>query len=232
MLKIMTVPNKQALVEFSEFVFAQADAKNLDEFSDNLIDAHDKGTNLTAEVQDKILQTNQFAKLVNHPMWKEMAADVFQCKKNDILIAFPHLRIDLPNYFKDDQLKMSLPWHQEAGYYLQKGDCCPGSVVLSTYIHDCDQSGGALQVASETETSVLDHDNRYMDPNSKKFLRVEVPCPEVTEFVETSFGETAVFDFLLRHRSGINSRDTVRITFLLRASRRKDVEDYIQQIAS
>ncbi|MTI43561.1 hypothetical protein JM93_01850 [Roseibium hamelinense] len=131
-----------------------------------------------------------------------------------------------------DTFPVFAPWHQEAGYYLPKGNCCPQSVVLSTYLHDCDQSGGALEVATETEPDVLDHDQRYMDPVSKRFMRVEVGAPEATRFAETRFGETVIFDFLRRHRSGVNSKDTVRITFLLRASRQTDVEDYARKAAS
>ena len=232
MLKIANVPNTQILKNFSQFVFAQAQTNNLADFSDKLIEANKSGSNLTAETQDRIVQSDQFNNLVHHPMWVEMAAEIFQCQSDNILIAFPHLRIDLPNFFKDDETKMSLPWHQEAGYYLPKGNCCPGSVVLSTYLHNCDQSGGALEVALESEASVLDHSSRYMDPVSKKFMRVEVSAPEASKFVETSFGQTAVFDFLLRHRSGVNLQNTVRITFLLRASRRNDVEEYSKKIAS
>lgn len=232
MLNISKVPNQADLAEFTRFVLKQLDASSIEEFSAKLIAAHQNGDNLTAEIQDKIIASNEFAQFVDHPMWTELAADAFDCQPEDILIAFPHLRIDLPNYFKKDEVKMSLPWHQEAGYYLSKGNCCPQSVVLSTYLHDCDQSGGALEVAPNTEADVLDHDQRYMDPVSKRFMRVEVPAPETTKYAETRFGETVIFDFLRRHRSGVNSKDTVRITFLLRASRRKDVEDYARKAAS
>lgn len=226
MLSIAPLPDLDALKTFTAFVLRQAGSSDLLEFSGVLAGAHDAGDNMAARIQDRVLQAEQFAVMAGHPMWKDMAASAYGCGADEILLAFPHFRVDLPSRFSDDAKKISLPWHQEAGYYLEKGNCSPSSIVISTNLHDCSAENGALLVASETEAAPLSHSRRLMDPVNRRFLRVEIEEPEHFTCSETRFGEAVVFDFLRPHRSGVNSSDLVRLTFLIRAGKARDIEDY------
>lgn len=172
MLKVVDNPGVGALKGFVDRAFEHVHVGSMEEFSGKLIAAHESGENLAARVQDELVKSTHFSDLVNHDVWKELAADAYGCSVSDILVVFPHLRIDLPTRFKADEKKMSLPWHQEAGYYLERGNCSPDSIVMSTYLHDCSTEQGALVVASKTEKEALHHDREFMDPQNKRFMRV------------------------------------------------------------
>ena len=64
---------------------------------------------------------------------------------------------------------MSLPWHQEAGYYLEKGNCTPRSIAMSTYLHDCKTTEGALEVSIDPQNEFIDHSTKFMDKLNKNF---------------------------------------------------------------
>jgi len=227
MLKIVDIPQISILRSFQEFVFGLAGAGSHAEFSSTLCSAHSKGENLAAKLQDEILASQEFRALIEDTIWKEISAEAFGCAPEDVSIILPNLRIDLPDRFREDSTRMLLPWHQEAEYFLSEGNCSPASIVLSTCLHDAAAQNGALVVAAETETSLLKHGSEYKDPENKRFLRLTVGEPGKFLPAETTFGQTVVFDFMRRHRSGNNTSDLVRITFLLRASRKSDVEEYL-----
>ena len=226
MLKVVDSPDSAALKSFADYIFGCAGAKSIEDFSSVLIATHEKGENMAACIQDEAMNSEEFKALAGHSMWKKLGAEVFGCAEPDIVVAFPHLRIDLPSRFKADEKKISLPWHQEAGYYLEKGNCSPDSVVMSTYLHDCSTDQGALVVALQTEKELLRHDRKFMDPDNRRFMRVEAAEPDGSCSMETRFGKTVILDFLRRHRSGVNHSDIVRLTFLVRVGTGADIENY------
>ncbi len=173
------------------------------------------------------MASDEFQDFCSDPSWKVMAADALNAPEDEVIIVFPHLRLDLPRYFSEDETKMSLPWHQEAGYYLPKGSCSPKSIVISTYLHDCNRTCGALELGSEDCDGLEWHNSSYMDEEGKRFKRVECSAPKHSKFKETRYGESVIFDFLIPHRSGRNeTNDAVRSTLIVRASWTKDVEEW------
>ena len=137
---------------------------------------------------------------------------------NDIEIVFPFFRVDLPQQFVDQEKKMSLPWHQELGYYLTKGGCTPDSIVMSIPLHNCSNKEGALHIACDTQEEVIKHKSVFMDKAREKHLRFQCSEPEEFIIAETEFGQVVAFDFKRSHRSGTNSSNLVRLTLLLRAT--------------
>ena len=121
---------------------------------------------------------------------------------------------------------MSLPWHQEATYFLRKANCSPKSIVLSTYLHDCKMNNGAIAIGTDKTNDLIYHDEKYIDNINKRFYRLSCEEPKNYKIVETRFGETILFDFLTPHRSGLNTSKNTRLTFLLRASSNLDVEQW------
>lgn len=220
-------PDQNKLLGFANFVFNTVGAANHSDFSAVLIEAHRAGRNLAAEIQDTIMSSAVFDDFANDSIWNGMAAKVLDAPESEILIVFPHLRIDLPSHFSDDEARMSLPWHQEAGYYLEKGSCSPKSIVISTYLHDCDRRCGAVEIGCDTFDGLEFHADFYRDEEHKRFKRVECRAPEGSQFSETKFGESVIFDFLVPHRSGRNeTTDLVRTTMLVRASWARDVDEW------
>jgi len=144
----------------------------------------------------------------------------------DIKIISPFFRIDLPSKFETDHKKISLPWHQEAGYYLKNGNCTPNSIVLSTYLHKCKKSEGAIEISIDPSVELYKHSSKFLDNYKKKFLRVTCPTPKNYISVETNFGEVVIFDFLRPHRSGLNKSSLVRLTYLKRATSILDLDKW------
>ena len=224
---IVQFPDREGLNSFRDSVFQSVGAADHGQFSAILIEAHESGKNLTAEVQDKIMSSADFMNFAKAPAWKTMTAKCLDVPEDEVITVFPHLRLDLPSSFSDDQSKMSLPWHQEAGYYLAKGCCSPKSVVISTYLHDCCRVCGALEIGADEYADLEPHDSSYMNEEQKRFKRVQCRAPERSEFKETSYGDSVIFDFLVPHRSGRNETTvTVRITMLVRAGWKKDIDEW------
>ena len=220
-MEIRSFSDQEALRDLQALVFSMMDAEDHRDFSERLMAAQSGGRNAAAEIQDAVIASDRFKDLVRHDGWVSMAADSLNIDPDQVKIVFPHFRVHLPDTFKEDKTKMLLPWHQELDYWLPKGDCSIESIVLSTYLHDTAPENGALVLSAEAETEPMPHASRYMDEENKRFFRVECPEPEKIIYGETCFGDTVVFDFLRRHRSGYNSSNLVRLTFLLRASDRR-----------
>jgi hypothetical protein len=214
------------LIKFQKFVFQQLNTNNIVDFSNSLNSKQGKKSNIAAKIQDDVMNSSEFNLLSSHIGWKKLAAKKMGTKVEDIEIVFPHFRLDLPIKFSKDHQKMSLPWHQEAAYYLRKGNCSPKSIVMSTYLHDCNQKNGAIAIGIDNNSDLINHDEKYIDNLNKRFFRVSCEEPREYQIIETILGQTIIFDFLTPHRSGINNSQNTRLTFLLRASSKIDVEHW------
>ena len=221
--RLIDTPCLKELSELQSYVFGLMGSDSHVAFSAELTKRQEKDSLTAAQLQDKISSSSEFSALVNNEAWRELSAELLCTEKEDIDIVFPHFRIDLPARFLSDKKKMSLPWHQEAGYYLEKGGCTPNSIVLSTHLHSCDSEGGAIWIGKDSCDSLLEHQKQFMDEDSSRFLRVTCSAPEAFIKAESKFGETIAFDFMRPHRSGINNSSLVRLTFLLRATSRSDL---------
>ena len=215
-------PNKN-LIQLQSFIFSLLDCKTHSEFSNKLCKLHNKNPKIAGELQDKIMNSRLFLQLTDDESYNKLAANILKTSIDDVKIIFPFFRIDLPSKFNLDLEKMSLPWHQEAGYYLEKGNCTPRSIVMSTYLHDCKTKEGALEVSIDPQNEFIDHSTKFMDKLNKKFLRVTCPAPKNFTSVETKFGKVISFDFLRPHRSGLNQSSLVRLTYLIRATSLSDL---------
>ena len=227
---IERLDNLNSITNFQKFCFKLLDAKSHVDFSQKLINEQKSKSFFVSDLQDMILNSSEFSEFVSDESFKALAASLMEVDVEDIKIVFPHFRIDLPNSFSDDEAKMSLPWHQEAGYYLSKGDCTPDSIVLSTYLHDCNKECGAIMVGTETDYGLSDHTGVYLSPDEQRFYRVVCSEPNMSEVVESKFGEVVAFDFKRPHRSGINTSRLVRLTFLLRATSKTELKKFINEV--
>ena len=217
-LKIVKLYDLTPLSRFQKFCFNLTDSATHEDFSKKVISKQMQDDQYTGGLQDKILNSSEFLELTKDPGIRFLAAELMGVALKDIKIVFPFFRIDLPQKFVDQKKKMSLPWHQEAGYYLAKGDCTPDSMVMSIALHDCKNEQGALNVACDTEKNLVQHNNFFMDEDQKKHLRFECANPEEFIIAETEFGEVVAFDFKRLHRSGTNKSNFVRLTLLLRVT--------------
>ena len=214
------------LLELQSFVFGLIDTDNHKEFSSKLCNLHEKNSKITGEIQDKVINSKLFLKLSNDDSYKKLAVSILKTSIEDIKIISPFFRIDLPSKFESDHKRISLPWHQEAGYYLKNGNCTPNSIVLSTYLHTCKKSEGAIEISIDPRVELYNHSSKFLDNYKKKFLRVTCPTPKNYISVETNFGEVVIFDFLRPHRSGLNKSSLVRLTYLKRATSILDLDKW------
>tara|TARA_B100000787_G_scaffold167350_1_gene153967 strand:+ start:557 stop:1291 length:735 start_codon:yes stop_codon:yes gene_type:complete len=217
------------LTQLQSLIFGLLDCTTHIEFSDKLCKLHEKNPNIAGELQDKVINSKLFLQLINDGSYKKLAAKILKTSVDDVKIIFPFFRIDLPSKFRKDHEKMSLPWHQEAGYYLEKGNCTPRSIVMSTYLHECKTKEGALEVSSDPHVEFINHSTKFKDDFNKKFLRVTCPAPKNFISVETKFGKVISFDFLRPHRSGLNQSSLVRLTCLLRVTSLLDLKNWNSQ---
>ena len=220
---------KPELESFRRYIFNLVDTDNLSRFSQKIFAMHDQNDRFVGQLQDEIMSSPKFQDVCNHKYWTLLSSRLLNTDLNDVNIVFPHFRIDLPSRYKKDELKMSLPWHQEAGYYLKKGHCSPESIVLSTYLHDCTADHGALHVGIDHDRVLQSHDENFMDKKNQRHLRVTCREPTRYEVVESNFGQTVTFDFLRPHRSGKNTSKLVRLTLLLRASSQMSVQSWLKK---
>jgi len=141
------------------------------------------------------------------------------------------VRVDLPSKYKKEDLKFSLPWHQESGYY-HKNISKSKSVVVWVPLFDVSKESGALEVipCSHSNGYVI-HDEYYINPEEKTKFRVSIPENVISKydqknnvFTEAIQGDVYIMNFNLMHRSGLNVSNDVRYTFLARYSNKKDVD--------
>jgi len=229
-LTTVRLDSTESITNFKKFCFGLLDTKSHYDFSQKVISKQKANSSFAGELQDTIANSVEFSELTSDESFKTLAACLMDVSAEDIKIVFPHFRIDLPKSFSDDEIKMSLPWHQEAGYYIAKGDCTPDSIVLSTYLHDCNKDNGAIHIASESDSVLIGHSESYLDPHQQRFYRVECPEPNMFEVAETNFGEVVAFDFKRPHRSGSNTSSLVRLTFLLRATSKSELKKFINEV--
>ncbi|MAD12491.1 MAG: hypothetical protein CMC04_07210 [Flavobacteriaceae bacterium] len=214
------------LNKFQSFVFEQLDTNNINDFSNVINSRHSVKDNLAAKIQDIVMNSNEFEIFYSHIGWKKLAAKKLKTSFEDVNIILPHFRIDLPHKFKKDDKNMSLPWHQEATYFLNKANCSPKSIVMSTYLHDCKMNNGAILIGTDKTNDLIYHDEKYIDNINQRFFRLSCEEPKNYKIVETKYGETIFFDFLTPHKSGLNTSENTRLTFLLRASSNLDVKEW------
>ena len=224
--KIEDLEPVDSLTQLQSYIFGLLDCVTHNEFSEKLCKLHEKNPKITGELQDKVMNSKLFLKLIDENSYKKLAAKILKTSVDDIKIVFPFFRIDLPSRFHKDQKKISLPWHQEAGYYLEKGNCTPRSIVMSTYLHDCNKEEGALEVSTDSHDEFFDHSTKFMDEANKRFLRVTCPTPKNCIPLESEFGKVIIFDFLRPHRSGLNQSSLARLTYLHRATSLLDLKKW------
>ena len=212
------------LILFRQFIFGLVSSTTHEDFSSKVSREHLNNPKFTGNLQDSIIHSWQFTDLVNNPAWRVIASVYLKSVPEDVLIVFPFFRIDLPSSFTDDEQKMSLSWHQEAAYFLHRGSCTTSSIVLSTYLHDCDSCGGGLLLSRKSLPGLIEHSDFFLDEVNQRFRRFNCVQPQDYFQAESRFGETLVFDFLRPHRSGVNHSPLVRLTLLLRATSRSHLE--------
>jgi hypothetical protein len=207
------------------FLYAHTGTHDRASLSRALIDDREAGGQLAAETQDAFVASDVFAEIVASAPMRGFAADLVGCREADLVTAFPHLRIDLPTRFSADEKRLNLPWHQEADYYLPKGDCSTKSLVISTPLFDCKASDGALVVGPGSHLEGYEpHSTVFMDEARQRHKRVICTPPAEEVVAETVQGESQVITFLLKHRSGVNEGPFVRCTMLLRVGARQDID--------
>ncbi len=214
--------------DFQSFVFSLLKTNSHSAFSQELIKRHESDQSSAGRLQDEISNSQEFKKLVNDKRFISFAAELMSISEDDVMIVYPHFRIDLPSRFAADKKKISLPWHQEAGYYIDKGDCTPDSIVMSMYLHDCEEHEGALHMSSSAHSRLLEHSKKFMDPDREKFLRAECEEPEDYVVAESELGQVVAFDFKRPHRSGVNNSPKVRLTLLLRATSASELDAFVK----
>ena len=227
LLEIVKLDDLTPLQDFQKFCFSLLGATTHMEFSENVQNLQVQDKRFVGNLQNKILASSEFSEITKNSALRSLAAKLMDVELQDIKIIFPFFRIDLPKEFKEDEKKISLPWHQDAGYYLAKGDCTPDSIVMSIALHDCDKENGAINIGCDLQEEVLQHESFYMDKNQKKHLRVECAEPKESMIAETKFGEVVAFDFKRPHRSGTNRSNLVRLTLLLRASSKFELVQFL-----
>ena len=207
-----------------QFLFDQVACYSEQQFSKKLIDERKQNSKLPALVADNFMNSSEFAKIMSSESVVEFSASLLKCATKDVVIAFPHFRLDLPTHFTEDQVRLNLPWHQEAGYFLEKGNCSVNSLVVSTPVFNCTESDGALVVGPFSHTDGLaEHKSVFMDQTNKRHKRVICSAPKTYEVLETLEGQSQVITFLTKHRSGINKNSGVRCTLLFRISDKNDL---------
>lgn len=217
-LKIVELQSFTSLHDFQRFCFSLVGAVNHEEFSENVRKLQAKDERFAANLQDEILAAPEFSEITGDPAMRLLAAELMDIEPDDIEIVMPFFRVDLPQQFADQEKKMSLPWHQEFGYYSTEHGCTPDSIVMSIALHDCSSEEGALHIARDTQSEVIQHQSVYMNQAEKRHLRVRCPEPAEYAIAETQFGQVVAFDFKRPHRSGVNNSHLVRLTLLLRAT--------------
>ncbi len=137
-------------------------------------------------------------------------------------IAHNMVRVDLPNQYKEEDKRLSLPWHQESAYYkMQASD--RSSIVLWIPVFDCLKDDGCLELLSGShKLGVIEHESTYMDPDNRRNLRQIAKGNYEDEFehvcVEGEAGDIVINHFNTLHRSGRNVNKRIRYTLLARAS--------------
>lgn len=227
LLEIIKLDDLTPLQDFQKFCFSLSEAETHEEFSENIQNLQVQDKRYIGNLQNKIVASSEFYEITKDLTLRSLAAKLMDVELQDIKIIFPFFRIDLPKEFKEEEEKISLPWHQEAGYYLAKGDCTPDSIVMSIALHDCNNENGAIHIGCKMKEEVLQHKSFYMDKNQKKHFRVECAEPKESMIAETKFGQVVAFDFKRPHRSGTNRSNLVRLTLLLRASSKFEVAQFL-----
>lgn len=227
LLKIVKLDDLTSLQDFQKFCFSLLGALTHVEFSEKVRILQVQDKRYVGNLQNKILASSEFDEITKNSALRSLAAKLMDVELQDVKIVFPFFRIDLPQEFKEDEEKISLPWHQEAGYYLAKGDCTPDSIVMSIALHDCNNENGAIHIGRDLQEELFQHKTFYMDKNQKKHLRVECAEPKESMIAETKFGEVVAFDFKRPHRSGTNRSNLVRLTLLLRASSKFELAQFL-----
>ena len=217
-MKIVKTNLSYKINEFAKFIFSIIETKSHEEFSKKLINSYQKENNLTAQVQDEVLSSSEYKLIIQDDEWIKIASDYLNIDKSYVKMVFPFFRLDMPDNIKNESNKMLLPWHQEAEYYLPQGKCTNQSIVISTMLHDVNENQGSLHLSDTNEEKLVEHSSKYMDPDNKRFFRVQCEPPKKYSVLETKVGESIVFEFLRKHRSGNNFSDLVRMTLLIRAS--------------
>ncbi|MEP1385359.1 MAG: hypothetical protein ABJK64_16385 [Paraglaciecola sp.] len=207
-----------------QYLFDQIACHSEKQFSKKIIYERKQNNNLPALVADSFMNSHLFAEIMSSKSLVEFSASLLKCTTKDVVIAFPHFRLDLPTNFTEDQVRLNLPWHQEAGYFLEKGNCSIKSLVVSTPIFNCTEADGALVVDPFSHIDGLTkHNSVFMDKTNKRHKRVICAAPKNYEVLETLQGESQVISFLTKHRSGINKNSGVRCTLLFRISDKNDL---------
>jgi len=193
-----------------------------------LIELNRAGAEHMRQVVDRIQTLSLKYEIILHPRVRQLVRSFVGADKSEhVGVSHMFVRVDLPTQFHDEEVKYSLPYHQESGYY--DTQCVRDrSLVAWIPLYDCGAKEGCLIVLPGSHKQHVKHDETFRDPVNKKHRRVEVPREIVSQY-EAAFAETHRGDIVLQHfntihKSGCNESDHVRYTLLCRASNVLDPE--------
>lgn len=194
-----------------------------------MLAANDCSAEIMRQAVDTLMVHPMILSVLYSEEMQQLAARMLETEPSTLTFVEPHVRVDLPNAYREAEQKYSLPFHQDGSYY-SKGLAQSSALVLSIYPFECRREHGALEISAGSHSAGLRaHETYYLDPNNSRHLRKRLPASEVAaesiRYAETQPGDVAVFDFHLVHRSGINHSDRVRYTLLVRSSR-ADLADF------
>ncbi len=95
--------------------------------------------------------------------------------------------------------------------------------MLHISLFDCRAQHGALEMkAGSHRAGYVAHQEYFADQAAQKHFRVELPEQTLSDLqtvtLDSRTGDVGIIDFRTYHRSGINTSDQVRYTFLIRIS--------------
>ena len=161
---------------------------------------------------------------------RKVAANIFDCIDEQIIISFRFFRLDLPNNFKKDEERLLLPWHQEYSYFKPLKNCSPNSIVLTIPFYDCKKDNGCLIIGKKSHLDGLKRHNKFViDKKNNKHIRTKCSPPKDIDYLETSFGDGQLIHFMTKHASGTNKSKIARGSLLVRLSCKSD-PDFIPGI--
>ena len=186
--------------------------------SKKIIDNYKNNNSSIRVLQDKLKKSSIIKKISKNKKYQKKLSSIIKNNNKCLFVDF-NFRIDLPNIFKKEDKKMSLPWHQDLSYYQHKTDLDNyDGYAIYIPLFKLGSKEGSLIIDQKQTNKLRKHKTKYLDVKNKKFLRhkLENYKPKKKIYINLIEREALLMNFFCIHKSGKNISSKVRFTLLVR----------------
>ena len=180
------------------------------EFHEKLIELRKKNPKKFGDIYDRLNLNAKLRSLFYSKKFLKIFAKILNIKTENIFLNGFMLRLDVPN-----DRRNTLDWHQDSSYYLQTYPKMNAGVCWVSLTKNTKKNGALIFLPKSNTNFIKNIKRKWESKSSSENLIIKISSKELKskKYLNQIFGDVIFLHMNVKHRSGVNKSNKIRITF-------------------